>query len=80
MEHEPQPLLTITALARQAGAHVNSAENYVRAGELRPVRASNGVRLFSTDDVPKLRALVAAGRARRGRRVLNDDRGAAPRR
>ncbi len=62
-----EALLTITALARQAGAHPSSAENYVKSGQLTPVRASNGIRLFGPDDIPKLRKLVAEGRARRGR-------------
>lgn len=76
MEHEIQPLLTITAFARAADAHPNNADKYEKLGELKSVRASDGTRLFRPDDVPTLRALVAAGRARRGRRVLNDDGGA----
>jgi len=62
-----EPLLTITALARQAGAHPSSAENYVKSGQLTPVRASNGIRLFRPSDVARLRKLVADGVARRGR-------------
>jgi DNA-binding transcriptional MerR regulator len=68
MEHDTDPLLTITAFAREAGAHVNSADKYEKLGELHPVRASDGTRLFRRAEVPKLRALVAAGRARAGRK------------
>jgi hypothetical protein len=65
MERDPDDLLTITVFAAAAGAHANSADKYQRLGELKCVRASNGVRLFSRSEVPKLRALVEAGRAKR---------------
>ena len=69
MEHDTDPLLTITAFAREAEAHPNSAEKYLRLGELHPVRASDGTRLFRRSEVPRLRALVAAGRVRAGRKA-----------
>lgn len=69
MEHDTDPLLTITAFAREAEAHPNSADKYEKLGELKSVRASDGTRLFRRAEVAKLKALVAAGRARAGRKV-----------
>ncbi len=59
--------LTITAVSRLAEVHPSSARNYVNSGDLVPERTSSGIRLFDEADAVRLRALVAEGRARRGR-------------
>ncbi|MGH8478207.1 MAG: MerR family transcriptional regulator [Gammaproteobacteria bacterium] len=57
--------LTSTAIARLAGCHVNTVNNYVSRGPLTPLVLSDGTRAFGDDDVGRIRELVAE--ARRGR-------------
>jgi hypothetical protein len=68
MEHDSD-LLTVTAFAREAGAHPHTVSNYERRGDLKATRASNGIRLFRRSDIPKLRQLIAEGIARRPRKA-----------
>lgn len=57
--------LTISAAARQAGVHPDTVRSYCRLSLLHPQRDSAGRRLFSDQDVQRIREVFLANATRR---------------
>lgn len=57
--------LTISAAARQAGVHPDTIRSYCRLNLLHPQRDSAGRRLFSDQDVQRIREVFRDNLARR---------------
>lgn len=67
MDNSTGRYLTSSAVARRANCHQNTVKNYTRRGLLNPLVLTDGTRVYEEADLPRLRELVAEGRARRRR-------------
>lgn len=53
-----EPLFQISVVARMVGLHQQTIRSYERIGLLRPARSQGNTRLFSAEDVERLRQVV----------------------
>jgi DNA-binding transcriptional MerR regulator len=58
-------LLLISDVAAKVGISPDTIRSYCRQGLLSPLRDSSGRRLFTHDDVPRIRDIYLANKARR---------------
>lgn len=53
-----EPVFQISVVARMVGLHQQTIRSYERIGLLRPARSQGNTRLFSAEDVERLRQVV----------------------
>lgn len=57
-EASPEPVYVISVAAQLVGVHAQTLRHYERSGLIVPARSSGGIRLYSEQDVVRLRAIV----------------------
>ena len=68
----PRKLLTVGAIAHEAGLHPDTIRTYCRQGLLDPDRDSSGRRLFSLGDVKKAQRIAAKKAGRTAKKKTGD--------
>lgn len=55
---EDEPVFVISVAARQLGIHPQTLRGYERQGLIRPARTTGGNRLYSSNDLARLRRII----------------------